>query len=278
MLSTLIAAVSLIGSEASSAPACAPMELRRGRPFVEIAVNGRAVSALVDSAAEATIIDAGFARTLGLERKAEATARGSGGETEAHLLESVDVSVAGRKIADVHPFAIDLSEVNARLLKERVVVILGRELFEAERTTLDYPGRRLCLIGRETPPKGVELRLENERGLANMPIEIEGRKARADIDTGNSGALLLGRGFVDGAGFLTDGRKIGVNKGGGIGGEITRKRFFVRSVTIAGETFKGAPAVVDPLPNAGPANVGSGLLKYFRVTLDFRDGIAWFER
>lgn len=277
MLTTLLTAVFLLGSEAPPASACTPMALRQGRPFVEISLNGRAVSALVDSAAEATIIDAGFARTLGLETRAEATARGSGGETEAHLLQSVDVVVAGRKIADVHPFSIDLTEVNARLLKDRVVVILGRELFEAERTTLDYEGGRLCLVGRDATPKGAEVRLEDARGLANMPIDIEGRTARADIDTGNAGALLLGAAFVDQAGFLKDGRKIGVNTGGGIGGPIKRKRFIVRTVTIAGETFKGAPAVVDPLPNAGEANVGSGLLKHFRVTLDYRAKTAWFE-
>lgn len=278
MLSTLIAALALSATASPSAPACAPMEMRQGRPFVEVALNGRMVSALIDSAAEATIIDASHAQELGLERKAEATARGSGGEAEAHVLQTVDVVVAGRRIADVHPFSVDLSEVNARLLKEKVVLILGRELFEAERTMLDYPGRRLCFVDRGAAPQGEAVPLAEARGLFNMPIAIEGRAARAEIDTGNSGALLLGQAFVDASGFLTDGRKVGVNKGGGIGGPIVRKRFVTRSVTIAGETFKGAPAVVDPLPNAGEANVGSGLLKYFRVTLDFRDKTAWFER
>lgn len=273
------AATALLFAEvANAAPSCTPMEMREGRPFVTIALAGAPVRALLDSGAEATVVDAAYAAKAGFARGAAATARGSGGTTEAEALSAVAVSVAGRTLPDVHPYAIDLSEVSARLLKEKVDVVLGREIFDRERVLLDYAGKRLCLVGRETEPAGVRLALETARGLESIPIEVEGRAVRADVDTGNSGALMLGAGFVAEGGFLTDGRKVGENRGGGLGGPIVRKRFIARRVTVAGETFSGVPAVVDPLENANPANIGSGLLRRFRVTLDFGEGAAWLER
>lgn len=260
------------------APSCTPMEMRHGRPFVTISLNGATTRALVDTGAEATVVDAAYARKAGLEKGASTTVSGSGGTEEAHALPEVALVVAGRRIAGVRPYAIDLSDVAARLFKEKVAVVLGRELFDAERVTLDFAGGKLCLVDRAVEPVGARLSLEEARGLVSIPIEIEGKPVRADIDTGNSGALLLGAAFVEANGFLTDGRKIGVNRGGGIGGAIVRQRFVTRSVTIAGETIAGAAAVVDPLPNAGPANIGSALLRRFLVTLDYRENRAWFAK
>ncbi|MBY0423047.1 MAG: retropepsin-like domain-containing protein [Parvularculaceae bacterium] len=274
----LAVALASSGAAEAATPACTPMEMRRGRPFVEIVLNGAKLRALVDTGAEMTLIDAAYARAAGLEKGVAATVKGSGGTETAHALPEVRLVVAGRAIPGVTPFAIDLSDVAKRLFKEKVDVVLGREIYDAERVLLDYPGGRLCLVGRDAEPKGKKLALQTAHGLETIPIDIEGKPVRADIDSGNSGALLLGGAFVDGAGFLTDGRKLGENRGGGIGGAIARKRFITKSVTIAGETFKGAPAVIDPQPNAASANVGSGLLKYFRVTLDYRDAAAWFER
>lgn len=273
-----VATMTATAAEAASPSACTPMEMRRGRPFVEIVLNEARLRALVDTGAEATLIDAAYARAAGLEKGAGATVSGSGGTETAHLLPEVRLSVAGRAVKGVTPFAIDLSDVSKRLFKEKVDVVLGREIFDAERVLLDYKGGRFCIVDRAASPAGVRLSLESGRGLESIPIAIEGRETFAAIDTGNSGALLLGAAFVESAGFLTDGRKVGENRGGGIGGPIARKRFIAKTVVIAGESFAGAPAVVDPLPNASPANLGSGLLRYFRITLDFHDRTAWFER
>ena len=64
------------------APARAvPVEMVNDRPFVTATVNGQPITALLDSAAEMTLVDDDAAVRLGLIPTGAATAHGSGAAT-----------------------------------------------------------------------------------------------------------------------------------------------------------------------------------------------------
>lgn len=274
---SLAAALAVLGCAPRASETCTPMKLRNNRPFVDIAVNGAKVSALLDSAAEATVLDAAFAEAVGLKGGAAATAKGSGGEVDMRLAQGVAISVAGIELRDLTVAIVDLSEVSVRLVKSPLPVILGREIFDAQRLSLDYLSGRLCRVSRDAAPKGEKFALESARGLESFEVRVEGAQARADFDTGNGSALLLGEDFARAHGFLDDGREVRESRGGGIGGEILRKEIVVRSVSFGGRIFKDVSAALDPLDNASPANVGTPLLKEFLITVDYRDRAIWLD-
>src|SRR5687768_6441866 len=68
------------------------LDIVDNRLFVPAVVNGQATSALLDSAAEMTIVDDDFARRLVLATTGSATAHGSGAASmEASFAEDVDI-------------------------------------------------------------------------------------------------------------------------------------------------------------------------------------------
>ncbi len=124
---------------ALAAPAAAePLELFNDRPFVAVTVNGRPAAALLDSAAEMTMLDDDFAAALGLTGTGGATAHGSGADAmEARFADHVAIHAAGA-VLDQRVAILDLGEVSSRLLGRNVDMLLGRELFDAARLRIDY--------------------------------------------------------------------------------------------------------------------------------------------
>jgi hypothetical protein len=59
----------------------------------------------------------------------------------------------------------DLSDVGRRLLGHRVDVILGRELFDAARLSIDIDGSLISVVPRDREPRGVRLDLVTEHGV-----------------------------------------------------------------------------------------------------------------
>ena len=111
-IALLIAAIFAAPAVASAAP----MELFNDRPFVRITVNGQPVTALLDTAAEMTLIDDDAATRLGLTVSGGATAHGSGAATmEARFADHVAVEAAGVSV-ELRAGILDLGEVSGRLI------------------------------------------------------------------------------------------------------------------------------------------------------------------
>src|SRR3954467_5885261 len=93
-----------------------PVELFNGRPFVRVTVNGQPVTALLDTAAELTLIDDDAATRLGLPLTGGATAHGSGAATmEARFADHVAVEAVGVSV-ELRAGILDLGEVSGRLI------------------------------------------------------------------------------------------------------------------------------------------------------------------
>lgn len=263
------------------APAAQADDLRASgnRLFLPIEINGHAVEALLDSGAEMTLIDAAMARKLELEASGSAEARGTGeGTEEVQFVQGVEIAAAGITLRNRTVAVLDLSDVSKRLVGEPLHAILGRELFDAGRFRLNIDEGQFRRVPKDATPKGVRLPLRDHRGIKQFPIRIEGgKKIWADFDLGNGSDMLIGRGYAEANGLLSDDRVTGIREGGGIGGSLVRKVVRLSRVEIAGSVLRNVEAAIDPAEDAPDANVGVALLRKFEITVDFAENAVWLE-
>lgn len=262
-----------------AAPAVAagvPLSVRGDRLFIPVEVNGRKIGALLDSAAESSLMDPAFARQLALPLAGGAIARGSGGEAQAQFAH-VSVRAASVELQDVTVAVLDLSDVSRRLVGSQVVFILGREFFDAARLRIDIEGGSIEVLSRRSPVAGTALTLTQHAGIEALPARTEGIAAAADFDLGNGSNVMIGKAFAERNGLLTPARIVARRRGGGIGGGMEREVVRLATLELAGTTFRDVEADVDPLGNAGDLNLGVRILRHFIIVTDFAQQRVWLE-
>ena len=258
--------------------AATPLRVTGDRLFVPVTVNGVAVEALLDSAAETSIVDAAFAATLRLGGGEAATARGTGAATAAAtMVRGVTLDVAGLRLRPVEVAVIDLSDI-AQRLGGPIPFVLGREIFDAAPLAIDIDGATLTVLRASTEGRhpGRRLPLTARRGIETVPVTVEGQAATADFDLGNGGTVLIGAAFAA-RHRLLDGRDTRSIAGGGIGGATRQTNFILRSIEVAGIRFADLAAAIDASPTASDANIGVRLLRRFDIVTDFAARGVWLD-
>jgi hypothetical protein len=244
--------------------------------FLPIEVNGQKTEALLDSAAESSLIDPSFASALKLRISGQATARGSGGQQEAQFAQ-VSVRAASVRLNDLTVAVVDLSDVSRRLVGSQVKFILGRELFDAARLRIDIDRGSLQVLSRGAPVTGTALALTSHAGIESIPVRVEGIAAAADLDLGNGSDVLIGKAFAERNGLLAPNRVIAIRPGGGIGGKRDREVLRLSTLDVAGSTLTDVEAAVDSMDNAGDLNLGVKILRRFIIVTDFAQHRIWLE-
>jgi hypothetical protein len=252
--------------------------VRDNRLYLDVRVNGHPVRALLDSAAEASFMDAQFAQAIGVRGGSTVGTRGSGGDTESQLATGVHVDALGLHLGPLTVALMDLSDVGRRLLNGPLPFIMGRELFDAGRIYIDIERAHISAVPATFKPEGLRLDLREERGLETLPVAIEEHApVPAAFDLGNGGDVLVGAHYAESLGLLTDGRPVVEKKGGGIGGETPRKTVVLKSLVLAGRQFKDVPAAVDATGSATKLNVGVSILRGFEIVTDFAAQCVWLK-
>lgn len=255
-----------------------PLIVRNNRLFLDIAVNGHKVRALLDSAAESTLLDTRFAKSIGLRIDAPTTIKGSGGDEDAAFANGVSIKVTGLTLGPLKVGVLDLSDVGKRLVHGPLPIILGREYFDAARLQIDINGGRIRPVSRTEMPQGLRMPLTGMRGIETLPVSVEGHAPAATaFDLGNGGAVLISAAYAHQFGLLSDGRAITKKRGGGIGGEIQRIRLKLKSLELAGHVVQGVDAEVDETDSATPLNIGVPVLRQFVITTDYRSRAVWLK-
>jgi predicted aspartyl protease len=275
----LLASVAL-GSAASGDGHSYPLSLPRGsRLMIQAAVNGHDVEAILDSAAEMTLIDREFAKKLNLKSSSSVEGQGSGKASfEAGIVEGVQLDALGLSLSNQTVAIVDLEDVGKRLLGRRVDVILGREIFDAARLLIDIDGHRIAVIPRDREPAGVRLQLITEHGVETVPVRVEGAEpVSATFDLGNGTGVLVSSGLAQRMQLLTDGRSVKSAGGGGLGGVTMRQTFKLKSVELAGQVFTNVTAAIDAQPSASDVNIGVNVLRHFMITTDFANHAVWLN-
>ncbi len=267
----------MVAAGQAEAGAAAELEVFKNRLFVKSSVNGRPVTALLDSGAEMTIVDDDFASRLKLRVTGGADARGSGaGSVRAGFARDVDLKAAGVSLPGRTVGVLDLSDISSRLVGRPVEMILGRDLFDEARLQIDIRRGRLSKVSRRSEPRGVRLDLVTHRGIETFPALVEGHPpAQAVFDLGNGSEVMVGKAYAEKLGLTKAGRVIGRRSGGGIGGRVTRETVLLRSLTLGGRTFDDVPAAIDESESAADLNIGISILRHFSITADFREKAIW---
>lgn len=265
-----------------------PIELFMERYIVlRGAVNGVPCDILLDSGAGMTVLDKAFAETVGLRAEGAIAAQGTGGRTEAGLVDGVTLTVGALEIGPLSAAVIDLSDV-AKRLGRPLPAILGKELFHAVGVDLDYPNSRLRFHDPAALDDGAAGRrlplLPAEEGHKNVMMTIEGGDpVVVGLDTGQGGELTIFRHYAEARGLL-EGRPLSERLAAGVGGATTMKVGTLRAVTLAGFELHDVPVsfhtadvkgAFDTQRQAG--NLGAGILRRFRVLFDYPHDCLWLE-
>lgn len=269
-MSRLLAAAALL---AASAPLSAdPLLFYNGRLFVRAQVNGVPTEALLDSAAEASLVDPAYAARAKLPQGSAQTIRGSGGQAKARVVENVAIRALG---VDLHPDAVvvtDLADLSKRLIKRPTELVLGRELLDAARLRIDIPHGRIE-AGGKARPGGVRLPLTRHAGVESIPAIADGLELNAEFDLGNGSQPLISRAVANRLHLRTVTRE----RGGGIGGPLMRDIVVLKRLELAGMSFPNIRAAIDDQPNADDLNIGTSILKHFLITTDFKQRAIWLQ-
>jgi hypothetical protein len=274
----LLVGLALLAPAARGGPAAGTALVleRGGRLSLPATINGHAVSALLDSAAEMTLVDSAYARAIGLAAGTGTTGQGSGHSSfAARLVDGVTLRAAGVTLTGRTVAVTDLGDVSRRLLGHPLAVIVGRELFDAARLEIDVEGRRIAVVDRGREPRGVRLDLVTEHGVETLPLRIDGGMVRATFDLGNGSHLLVSSALAAQRGWLHDGRAVTTERAGGLGGETTREVLTLAAVELAGRRFGSVTAAIDHQPSAAAANVGVEMLRHFLITTDYAAHAIW---
>lgn len=272
MTRILLALIVLCTSVAAQAQ---DLVVRGDRLFLAIEVEGTDTVALLDSGAELTVINRTLADDLGLGGGEEVTARGTGAATTtARLVEGVRLGALGRRIDPPVVAVMDLSDIERRLVGSAVPVILGREFFDQGPLSIDIEGGTIEWLAAEGARAVEALQLESAHGIETIPVTFgESTVVRADFDLGNGTGLLVSAALARELGL----EPVGVEPGGGIGGEVGRLVVRVPELTIAGVTFHNVKAHVSENLQVA-ANVGVGLLRNFLIVTDFPNRKVWLDQ
>lgn len=277
-------APALVLALAAPAPASAQsgyaIEFSAGRIFVPVIVNGRPAAGLLDSGAEMTILDDGFAARAGLELAGSEQARGTGaGSVEARFAKGVNLAAAGVGLSARTVTVVDLEDVASRLIGRPVDVVLGREFFDSGRLRIDLQAGRIGAVARRARPAGTRFRLTTRHGIETFPVAVEGNPpAAAHFDLGNGNEVLVGRAYAVRIGLTAPHRITGRRAGGGLGGEVQRELVTLKTLRIGTETFTDVPAAIDDSEGAGDLNIGTSILRHFLITTDFPQHALWLQR
>jgi len=145
--------------------------------------------------------------------------------------------------------------------------------YRRQQVIFDYAGHFV------PPPRERTLRLPltvTREGHLSAPVTFpNGRTRHAIVDTGYDGVLLMSEKSLrdlDLTAYSTTGRPV---RAVGPGAEIDGRVFFIPGVVLDGRPIPNVETWTGPLQE--PLLLGSGMLRYFRATFDFRAMVLWLE-
>ena len=268
MIRALVAASVLA---VASSVAAEPLKFFNGRLFIPATVNGVETEALLDSGAEGTIVDPALAAKAKFAVGTPQVIKGSAGSEQARIVEGVTLKALD---VELHPEAVvvlDLTDLSTRLIKRPTHAIVGRELFDAARLSIDINGGTIAVADKVVTPPGQKLGLSAHAGIESIPVRANGLEVQAEFDLGNGSDVMISRDLAKKLHL----KIIGKREGGGIGGAIQRDYVRLGTLEVAGRKFHNIPANIDDQPSHNDMNVGTAILKNFLITADFKDRAVW---
>jgi hypothetical protein len=182
----------LLGVSAWTAPVTeVPFTFRAGLIWIQVdgPNGGKPLKFILDSGAEANVINLKTSRQLGLRRGEPITVRGISATTEGYWPEFFSARI-GAVSLPTNYLAMDLSELSSAC-HSHADGLIGAEFFAGRVVQIDFANEKIRLLENYAPPAKAEtLPLEIEASRLRTPVEVVGfGKAWARVDTGCASAL-----------------------------------------------------------------------------------------
>lgn len=257
--------------------------LNNTRIYIPASVNGEATHVMLDSGAEATVVDQAWAAAHGIKPSGAVIAVGTGGTQAAQLADNVSIRIGDLELRNLTVVLIDLSAIE-KLIGRPMPVVLGKEVFNELVLDLDFEARTIAFhepAGFKAPSGAAQTPVVTNNGIRSVPVSIEGAPpVQFDFDIGNGSPLLVYSALWKPAGLL-DGRPQSAGLSGAVGGLKERRLTSVRSLTFGGATFTDIPAIL--FEDSGDSsessrtlgNIGLPILSRFRLFVDFPNDRLW---
>jgi hypothetical protein len=263
-----------------------PFHFINNHIYVDARLNGRTFSMLVDTGA-ANLITPTTARALRLAPVGEARMNGAGeGSEDAAFTRVVSVALGGVTLRN-QLFAVVPLEKFGDIEGVKFEGIVGYELFKRFTVRIDYEARQMTLADpRVWRPDGrsVEVPIVFNGTVPEVDGAIDGVAGTFDIDTGSRVSVGLNSPFVQRNALRARFKPsidavTGWGLGGATRGTVARVRHLsLGSLAIDNVVVDMSLQKLGALSHSAPAgNIGSGVLKRFKVTFDYSGQRLFFE-
>lgn len=250
-------------------------ELYRGnRVVVRGSINGHADDFILDTGASATTVDRAYAKSIGLPPGTKVEGRGAGGPIEAEIVPNVTLEIGGMRFEGLTVAVMDLQPV-AQAIGRPMPVIVGGELFNNAAIGIDWDAKTLTFTpsGKFVPTADArEIKLTRRGPFHYVDVSVAGLPVTsALLDLGNGGTISLPSDYWTKHEALAK-LPYAESQRGGVGGMKPARAVTLPAATFGGSTFRDIPAILGPDSEnkeaAHDSNVGIGMLRPFKVTLD----------
>jgi predicted aspartyl protease len=253
-----------------------PYERVRGTALFKAEVDGREVWAMLDNRVTSSVLDAAFARSLGIELDTLAGRfRTPSGSLERWRVPEVAIRVPGQISMRRPIFAADLSFLSG-VTDRPVSLIMGNEYFDGLAVLFTPHDRHIAFAPSGTmdlPADTPHLVLLDDR--PRVEVTIAGRPVVLTVDLGFNGDIAVNEKAWIALGLNASSATIGraANADG---------RVFAMPSAIVGEVALGSTPVNDVkvtlqpvFADDGDGFIGLGLLSRFTFALDVRARRLW---
>jgi predicted aspartyl protease len=274
-----------------------PFAFERSSVIVRVKVNGKGpYNMLLDTGAEQSAVDLITAKELGLKLnpvgggKVLATGKK---ENTIYLTKLSQIEISNLMAKDILAVVTDFSKISQRV-GIRVHGVVGYYFLKNRVVQFDYPKHVVRFYSTSPIPKSPLPNTASRMALTfrfygddKFPVidevYVNGKKIRAELDTGHSGVLALKAAAIKRLGLEAEaGAAEPETSEGALGTSVNRKgklkTLTVGSVTINSPTvsFRGVNSGLDEAPFDGL--LGNDFFKDFVVTFDYRSMMVMFEK
>ncbi len=239
-----------------------------------VLINGRAVSAIIDTGASRTVINRALAEETGLPKLGQATATTFTGNVSGTFYKAATLEVGGSIFRDKMIADYSLSAIEGSLMRELPFVV-GQDILSNILFEVDFPQDRARFVSHSRPEylqpfERIKLSIDKNGlpqvllGFGSAPI------ATALIDLGSSVVCSVSREFADRE-KLTLGRRTSTTLTVGVEGDKISTVFCAPSLRFGKSLLQNVPVcVVDDWKPSQPVNLGWPFFAPFDLMLDIR--------